>query len=117
MKKQIKSLLCGLCAAALALGCAGCGGSVGPEVPAKVTDITVWTYYNGDQLESFTSLVNQFNETVGAQKGIKVSTESQGSVNDLETSVMDSALRSRWARAICLSPGRPTICRRSLPAA
>ena len=91
MKKQIKSLLCGLCAAALALGCAGCGGSAGPEVPAKVTDITVWTYYNGDQLESFNSLVNQFNETVGAQKGIKVSTESQGSVNDLETSVMDSA--------------------------
>lgn len=95
MKKQIKSLLCGLCAAALALGCAGCGGSAGPEVPAKVTakvtDIMVWTYYNGDQLESFNSLVNQFNETVGAQKGIKVSTESQGSVNDLETSVMDSA--------------------------
>lgn len=91
MKKQIKSLLCGLCAAALALGCGGCSGSAGPEVPAKVTDIMVWTYYNGDQLESFTSLVNQFNETVGAQKGIKVSTESQGSVNDLETSVMDSA--------------------------
>ena len=91
MKKQIKSLLCGLCAAALALGCGGCSGSAGSEVPAKVTDITVWTYYNGDQLESFNSLVNQFNETVGAQKGIKVSTESQGSVNDLETSVMDSA--------------------------
>lgn len=91
MKKQIKSLLCGLCAAALALGCGGCSGSAGSEVPAKVTDITVWTYYNGDQLESFTSLVNQFNETVGAQKGTKVSTESQGSVNDLETSVMDSA--------------------------
>ena len=91
MKKHIKSLLCGLCAAALALGCGGCSGSAGSEVPAKVTDIMVWTYYNGDQLESFTSLVNQFNETVGAQKGIKVSTESQGSVNDLETSVMDSA--------------------------
>ena len=91
MKNHIKSLLCGLCAAALALGCVGCGGSAGPEVPAKVTDIMVWTYYNGDQLESFTSLVNQFNETVGAQKGIKVSTESQDSVNDLETSVMDSA--------------------------
>ena len=91
MKNHIKSLLCGLCAAALALGCAGCGGSVGPEVPATVTNIMVWTYYNGDQLESFTSLVDQFNETIGAQKGIKVSTESQGSVNDLETSVMDSA--------------------------
>ena len=91
MKKQVNSLLCGLCAAALALGCGGCSGSAGSEVPAKVTDIMVWTYYNGDQLESFTSLVDQFNETVGAQKGIKVSTESQGSVNDLETSVMDSA--------------------------
>ena len=91
MKKHIKSLLCGLCAAALALGCAGCSGIAGSEVPAKVTNIMVWTYYNGDQLESFNSLVDQFNETVGAQKGIKVSTESQGSVNDLETSVMDSA--------------------------
>lgn len=100
MKKQIKSLLCGLCAAALALGCAGCGGSAGPEVPAKVTNIMVWTYYNGDQLESFTSLVNQFNETVGAQKGIKVSTESQGSVNDLETSVMDSAEGKVGAAAV-----------------
>ena len=100
MKKQIKSLLCGLCAAALALGCAGCGGSAGPEVPAKVTDIMVWTYYNGDQLESFTSLVDQFNETVGAQKGIKVSTESQGSVNDLETSVMDSAEGKVGAAAV-----------------
>lgn len=58
MKNHIKSLLCGLCAAALALGCAGCSGSAGPEVPAKVTNIMVWTYYNGDQLESFTSLVN-----------------------------------------------------------
>ena len=100
MKKQIKSLLCGLCAAALALGCAGCGGSAGPEVPAKVTNIMVWTYYNGDQLESFTSLVEQFNETVGAQKGIKVSTESQGSVNDLETSVMDSAEGKVGAAAV-----------------
>ncbi len=100
MKKQVKSLLCGLCAAALALGCGGCSGSAGPEVPAKVTDIMVWTYYNGDQLESFTSLVEQFNETVGAQKGIKVSTESQGSVNDLETSVMDSAEGKVGAAAV-----------------
>ena len=91
MKNHIKSLLFGLCAAALALGCAGCGGSAGSEVPAKVTDITVWTYYNGDQLESFTKLVDEFNSTVGAEKGISVSTESLGSVNDLEASVMDAA--------------------------
>ena len=118
MKKQIKSLLCGLCAAALALGCAGCGGSAGSEVPAKVTDITVWTYYNGDQLESFNSLVNQFNETVGAQKGIKVSTESQGSVNDLETSVMDSAEGKVGASAMPKSSrwqNPPSCCSSMIP--
>lgn len=56
MKKQIKSLLCGLCAAALALGCAGCGGSAGSEVPAKVTDITVWTYSMATNWKALTAL-------------------------------------------------------------
>lgn len=67
-----------------------CSGGTSPKQTA-VTDITVWTYYNGDQLESFTKLVNEFNSTVGAEKGISVSTESLGSVNDLEASVMDAA--------------------------
>ena len=57
----------------------------------SVTYITVWTYYNGDQMESFTKLVDEFNSTVGAEKGISVSTESLVSVNDLEASVMDAA--------------------------
>lgn len=92
MKKYLKAVVSGLCAAALALGCVGCGGSSAQNAkPTQVTNITVWTYYNGDQLESFTDLVDKFNETVGAEKGIVVSTESQGSVNDLEQSVMDAA--------------------------
>ena len=92
MKKYLKAVVSGLCAAALALGCVGCGSSIAQnEKTTQVTNITVWTYYNGDQLESFTDLVDKFNETVGAEKGIVVSTESQGSVNDLEQSVMDAA--------------------------
>ena len=67
-----------------------CSGGTSPKQTA-VTDITVWTYYNGDQLESFTKLVDEFNSTVGAEKGISVFTESLGSVNDLEASVMDAA--------------------------
>ena len=58
---------------------------------AGVTHITVWTYYNGDQLESFNKLVDQFNETTGLEKGIRVESASQGSVSDLETNVMDAA--------------------------
>lgn len=39
MKKQIKSLLCGLCAAALALGCAGCGSSARKVLEYGLSDL------------------------------------------------------------------------------
>lgn len=89
VKKIFKKGISLLCAAALVLGCAACSG--GSPKQTAVTDITVWTYYNGDQMESFTKLVDEFNSTVGAEKSISVSTESLGSVNDLEASVMDAA--------------------------
>ena len=89
VKKIFKKGISLLCAAALVLGCAACSG--GSPKQTAVTDIAVWTYYNGDQMESFTKLVDEFNSTVGAEKGISVSTESLGSVNDLEASVMDAA--------------------------
>ena len=95
MKKHIRAFVSLLGAAALALGCASCGGaahSTGKSGgTAVVTHITVWTYYNGDQLESFNKLVDQFNETTGREKGIRVKSASQGSVSDLETNVMDAA--------------------------
>lgn len=53
--------------------------------------ITVWTYYNGDQLETFNSLVDKFNEGEGKKMGVTVESSSQGSVNDLETNVLASA--------------------------
>lgn len=94
MKKHIRAFVSLLCAAALALGCASCGGaaqSIGKSGgTAGVTHITVWTYYNGDQLESFNKLVDQFNETTGREKGIRVESASQGSMSDLETNVMDA---------------------------
>ena len=69
MKKHIRAFVSLLCAAVLALGCASCGGaaqSTGKSGgTAGVTHITVWTYYNGDQLESFNKLVDQFIETTG----------------------------------------------------
>ena len=94
MKKRIRAFVSLLCAAALAMGCAACGGtrkSSSADGAAGVTRITVWTYYNGDQLESFNALVDKFNETTGREKGIQVESDSQGSVNDLETNVIDAA--------------------------
>ena len=46
-------------AAALVLSLAGCGAEQRSGGPADVepVQLTVWTYYNGDQLESFNRLV------------------------------------------------------------
>lgn len=87
MRKNWKRVVCLLCAAALVLSLAACGGQ--KKVP--VTNITVWNYYNGDQLDSFNKLVATFNDTVGKEKHIHVEGDSQGTVADLETDVMDAA--------------------------
>lgn len=86
MKPKKKAmLLCTVCALGLTLS--ACGGK-SPLDPKNPTKITVWTYYNGDQLSAFDGMVDEFNESVGAQKGIIVKSVSQGSVNDLETNVL-----------------------------
>ena len=82
-----KRMLCVLCVLSLAFVTAGCGNK-SPLDPKNPASITVWTYYNGDQLSAFDGLVEEFNETVGAQKGIIVKSVSQGSVNDLEANVL-----------------------------
>ena len=59
MKRIFKRITALASAAALTLSLAACGGSAvsGPKntapTNAKPVTITVWTYYNGDQLESF----------------------------------------------------------------
>ena len=66
MKRILRSAVSLLLCAAVALGGTACGRSKLP------TTITIWTYYNGDQLECFNQLVEQFNSTVGKEKNIRV---------------------------------------------
>ncbi len=97
MKRLFKRITALVSAAALTLSLAACGGSAvsGPKntapTNAKPVSITVWTYYNGDQLETFSKLVDEFNATVGKEQNITVEASSQGSVNDLETNVLAAA--------------------------
>lgn len=85
-----KRIITGLLAAVLALAAlTGCGSTKVKE-EENIT-ISVWTYYNGAQLKAFNELIEQFNKTVGAEKGIYVQGSSFGSVGDLETNVMDAA--------------------------
>ena len=90
MKNKIsrRSFLAAAAVSAAALAVTGCDAKNSKK---EVTDITVWNYYNGDQLESFNRLVSAFNETIGKEEGIRVVGSSQGTVNDLEANVMDAA--------------------------
>ncbi len=67
--------------------------SCAAPVPSKqdVRTLTVWTYYNGEQLAAFQSLVSEYNETVGKEAGVSVACSNVGSVNDLRDAVMNSA--------------------------
>ena len=73
--KKIISVLCvgGILAAAMT----GCGNSTKTAKTASEHPIslTVWTY-NGDQLETFNSLVEKFNTTTGKEKGIQIESQS-----------------------------------------
>lgn len=81
-----------LAAAAAMMLLAGCSSKADPGFsPANPVNITIWTYYNGEQLEAFNALVDEFNSTVGKEQGITVESSSHGSVTDLETNVLASA--------------------------
>ncbi|MEG2959319.1 MAG: hypothetical protein RR828_06245 [Oscillospiraceae bacterium] len=71
MKKTTRILALALIAALFMGALAGCGEEVGgPKDPVAVT---VWHYYNGAQQEDFDALVEEFNQSVGTEKGIVVS--------------------------------------------
>ena len=67
----------------------GCGSKT-PLDPKNPVSLTVWHYYNGSQQAAFDALVEEFNNTVGREKGIQVQSYSQGSVFDLESAVRDA---------------------------
>ena len=88
---RITAFFCALvlCAACLA-GCEKKAQNKSVLDPKNPTAISVWTYYNGAQLSAFNEMVDTFNETRGKELGIVVSSFSQGSVNDLQTNVMNA---------------------------
>ena len=88
--KKTGSRIKTLCLAAAVFSLAGCGDK-SPLDPADPVSLTIWHYYNGAQQSAFDSLVEEFNDTVGREKGIYVQGFSQGSVPDLEAAVRDSA--------------------------
>ncbi len=91
MKKAFQRLTLFCITAIFILALAACGsGENSPLDPDNPVTLTVWHYYNGSQQAAFDSLVEEFNDTAGREKGIYVQSYSQGSVSDLETAVRDA---------------------------
>ena len=82
-KRVVLCLLGTVLSASMFSGCAG-------KRSDPIT-ITVWTYYNGDQLDTFNNLTEKFNETVGKKQGITVESKSLGTAEDLEKNVLAAA--------------------------
>ncbi len=59
---------------------------------SKKEDISleIWHYYNGAQKLAFDESVNEFNETVGLEKGIIIEAYSQGNIEQLEEKIIQS---------------------------
>ncbi len=87
--KKTKSVLLLLITAIFMLS--GCSKSSSYAKNNPPLTITLWHYYNGDAKASFDNLVQEFNETIGKDKGIIVDAYTQGGVNELAEAVLASA--------------------------
>lgn len=92
MRKKIISMLTAISLTASSLFLAGCekkADNHGLDAENPVT-ITIWHYYNGVQQTYFDKMVNEFNETVGAENGIIVEAYTKSGISELAESVMNS---------------------------
>ncbi len=106
MNKSLKKIIILSSVGIISLSAVACGGGSKSEGttevktadtaktvkldPSKPTNVTVWNYYNGDQLAAFETLVSEFNDTVGSEMGIIVTSVSQGSIDNLATCLNDA---------------------------
>lgn len=86
--KKINTLILLLAATLLLSSCSLTNHGLSAKDPQS---ITIWHYYNGAIAIQFDELVDEFNSTVGKEKGIVVYAESKSSVGDLTASLYDSA--------------------------
>ena len=68
----------------------GCGSGDHGLDAKNPTVITIWHYYNGVQQDTFDSMLVEFNESVGREKGIVVEARSKNSINDLAEAALAS---------------------------
>lgn len=82
MKKILATILITI---TMLMACSSC------KVRKDKIKITIWHNYGGQMEVSITSLLDEFNQTIGEQEGIYISSTYTGSSNDLQNNLMASA--------------------------
>ena len=101
--RTIKRICILLICTLLLAGSVGCGGTKKTDSalnPKSPVTVTVWNYYNGDQLMAFDQLVEEFNASVGIEKGVIVVSVSQGDIDTLASSLLASVNGDAGAQEI-----------------
>ena len=104
MKVNKKVIVCMIMILSMLLG--GCGVSSGSSVkkvkldPDNPTRVVIWHYYNGEQLEAFNKLIDEFNNSVGKKEGIYVEGANFGTVNELKDNIGAAVKHRTGAEAI-----------------
>ncbi|MDD2971043.1 MAG: extracellular solute-binding protein [Lachnospiraceae bacterium] len=80
-------------------GCGKFGGDHGLSAKDP-QNIMIWNYYNGAQAVAFDNMIEEFNSTVGREKGIVVTDESTGSIDDLKDAINASQNRKVGAKKL-----------------
>ncbi|MEG1895322.1 MAG: extracellular solute-binding protein, partial [Oscillospiraceae bacterium] len=86
---MVKKIIAVLLSFTIVFSLTGCSKGEVLDSKNPVT-ITVWHYYNGSQQQAFDNMVEEFNQTLGKEKGIIVASYSQGDVNGLAEKVTAS---------------------------
>lgn len=89
MKRKLKAVCLVLSLFILLTGCSTGAQSVLDK--KNPVSITLWHYYVGDNKIALETAVDQFNKTVGSEKGVVVNAVAKGSIAELEKAVTDSA--------------------------
>lgn len=84
-----KYCVCAICVMMITM-VFGCGPESNLDPDSPIT-INIWHYYNGQQEKAFDTLVQEFNQTEGKERGIIVESSNYGSVSELGDSVLDAA--------------------------
>ncbi|KNZ41733.1 extracellular solute-binding protein [Acetobacterium bakii] len=89
MKQKLKAVCLALSLFILLTGCSSDATSV--LDPKNPVSITLWHYYVGDNKIALETAVDQFNKSMGSEKGVVVNAVAKGSIAELEKAVTDSA--------------------------